>query len=354
MNTSSDNKIRNRSSQIIELARVCSSSRSIRYTNIPMAAMSPSVPAPSSAHKTMEKINVYHVDIEDSAVQKIADRSTKFSILSTEAKLATDAEHAMTLRGAIKLYPKRYSGSFFAFPAFTKRYGVLQKDGKTYQIPGPWKAGLSNDARVAALSGFIFIPFFAHSIDVLEVGTILMGMSWGVFQTLTTSYASEVCPVALRGYLTTYVNMIWGLGQLIASGISRSLLTRNDQWAYRIPYALQWMWPVPLIIGIACAPASPWWLVRQDRNDDARKALRRLTSTESETDIDTTSSMMRYTNGIERNWFRNIILGLFQRSQSATKQKSLAALGSFSMDTDEAFNFSISLYAVAMIDVVIA
>jgi hypothetical protein len=27
---------------------------------------------------------------------------------------------------------------------------------------------------------------------------------WGVFQTLCITYASEVCPVAMRGYLTTY------------------------------------------------------------------------------------------------------------------------------------------------------
>ena len=75
---------------------------------------------------------------------------------------------------------------------------------------------------------------------------------------------------------------------------------KPDLTIYRIPYALQWMWPVPLILGISMAPESPWWLVRQGRNDDARKALRRLTSTESEADIDNTISMMRHTNELER------------------------------------------------------
>jgi SP family general alpha glucoside:H+ symporter-like MFS transporter len=83
-------------------------------------------------------------------------------------------------------------------------------------------------------------------------------MPWGVFQTLTIPYASEVCPIALRGYLTTYDNCCWGLGQLIAIGVIRSMFTRTDEWAYRIPYALQWMWPVPLVIGVAFAPESPW------------------------------------------------------------------------------------------------
>ena len=88
-----------------------------------------------------------------------------------------------------------------------------------------------------------------------------IGMPWGVFQTLTITYASEVCPIALRGYLTTYVNCCWGLGQLIAIGVIRSMFTRTDEWAYRIPYALQWMWPVPLVIGVAFAPESPWSVV---------------------------------------------------------------------------------------------
>lgn len=64
--------------------------------------------------------------------------------------------------------------------------------------------------------------------------------------------------MALRGYLTTYVNLCWGLGQLIGIGVIRAMFQRDDQWSYRIPYALQWMWPPFLIIGIALAPESPW------------------------------------------------------------------------------------------------
>jgi MFS transporter, SP family, general alpha glucoside:H+ symporter len=54
---------------------------------------------------------------------------------------------------------------------------------------------------------FIFIPFFAQNIQTLLAGGILQGIPWGVFQTLTTTYAAEICPVALRAYLTTYVNL---------------------------------------------------------------------------------------------------------------------------------------------------
>jgi SP family general alpha glucoside:H+ symporter-like MFS transporter len=105
----------------------------------------------------------------------------------------------------------------------------------------------------------------------------------------------------MRGYLTTYVNCCWGIGQLIGIGVIMSMLDRTDEWAYRIPYALQWMWPLPLAIGIFFAPESPWWLVRRGKLDQAKKALLRLTSTSRETDFDAdeTVAMMVHTTALE-------------------------------------------------------
>jgi SP family general alpha glucoside:H+ symporter-like MFS transporter len=190
---------------------------------------------------------------------------------------AARAEKQMTLVQAIKLYPKAVGWSvllslalimegydisliaaFFAFPPFQKRYGVEQPDG-TYEITAPWQSGLSNGALVgeiiglaingyvserfgykktmigslALLTAFIFIPFFATNLETLVVGFILQGIPWGVFQTLTTAYASEVAPTALRAYLTIFVNFCWAAGFLIGSGVLKGLLDRGDEWAYR-------------------------------------------------------------------------------------------------------------------------
>ncbi len=61
------------------------------------------------------------------------------------------------------------------------------------------------------------------------------------------------------------------------------------------------MWPAPLIIGVALAPESPWWLVRKGRIADAKKSLLRLTSMNRETDFnaDETIDMMRHTTELE-------------------------------------------------------
>lgn len=155
-------------------------------------------------------------------------------------------------------------------------------------------------ACLIMISAWTVIFFTAQNVQSLLAAEVLSGIPWGVFQTLTITYASEVCPVALRGYLTTYVNFCWGLGQLIGIGVIEGMLGRNDQWAYRIPYGLQWMWPLPLFIGVLLAPESPWWLVRRGRTEDAKRALERLTSPrDADFDANETVSMMVHTTALE-------------------------------------------------------
>jgi len=296
--------------------------------------------ATSKAHEISTADTPLHFQAEDHLQQTKA-----MNEVTRNAKTATDKEHKMTLLQGLKLYPKAVGWSllistciamegydvcllsnFYGFPQFNKKYGQRLPDG-TYQVPAPWQAGLSNGANVGEIIGlfingwvserfgyrytvmtclaliiaFTAIFFTAQSVVALQVAEILCGIPWGVFQTLTITYASEVCPVALRGYLTTYVNFCWGLGQVIGIGVIKSMLGRTDQWAYRIPYSLQWMWPVPLLIGIFLAPESPWWLVRKGRLEDAKKSLLRLTSLNRETnfDADETIAMMVHTTSLE-------------------------------------------------------
>merc|ERR1712093_463306 len=104
-----------------------------------------------------------------------------------------------------------------------------------------------------------------------------------MFQRLPSSYASDIMPQVLRPYLTTYINLCWVFGQLIASIAVRAVLQLDNEWAYRIPFAIQWIWPPFVILAILFSPESPAWLVRKDRRDAARRAMLRLTSHKSPT-----------------------------------------------------------------------
>jgi SP family general alpha glucoside:H+ symporter-like MFS transporter len=265
---------------------------------------------------------------------------------TANANKATQSERNMTLMQGLRLYPKAVAWSvllsaaiimegfdkvlianLLAVPAFKRKFGSPLPNG-SYEVTAAWQAGLTNGAYVGEMLGLmingviadrlgykktmigalffvniaIFVVFFAHNIEMLLVGLMLCGVPWGVFQTLTCTYAAEVCPVPLRPILTTYVNLCWVIGQFLASGVLKGVAERSDQWAYRIPYALQWLWPLPLMIGIAFAPESPWWLVRKDRDDEAKKMLLRLTSPAKHPDFnaDETISMMHHTNELEK------------------------------------------------------
>ncbi|RVX71223.1 hypothetical protein B0A52_04797 [Exophiala mesophila] len=263
------------------------------------------------------------------------------------AKAATENERKMTLLQGVRLYPKAIGWSilistciamegfdvcllpnFYNFPRFKEKYGEQLPDG-SFEITAPWQAGLQNGSQVGQILGlfingwvsewigyrwttmvslllvaaFTAILFTAQDVQTLFAGYFLSGIPWGVFQTLTITYASEVCPVALRGYLTTYVNCCWGIGQLIGIGAIKACLSIETEWSYRIPYALQWMWPLPLGVGIFMAPESPWWLVRKGRVADAKASLLRLTSLNKETDFDAdeTVAMIAHTTALEQD-----------------------------------------------------
>ncbi|CAK7224684.1 hypothetical protein SCUCBS95973_005601 [Sporothrix curviconia] len=307
-------------------------------------------PGAEPTKEDITAIDAVAADDQDMADAKAANAVVGF------AKEAAEREHAMTLMEGIRLYPKAIAWSmlistcivmegydvclinnFYAFDQFNRKYGTQLPSGE-YQVSAAWQSGLSNGANCGELIGlllngwvserfgyrytvigclvlvtaWISIFFTAKNTVALLVAEILCGIPWGVFQTLTITYASEVCPVALRGHLTTYVNACWGIGQLIGIGVIMGVLDRTDQWAYRLPYALQWMWPVPLMIGIFFAPESPWWLVRRGRIEDAKRALLRLTSRKereavdpatgtSSFDPDATIAMMVHTTALEAN-----------------------------------------------------
>lgn len=134
--------------------------------------------------------------------------------------------------------------------------------------------------------------------------------------TVTITYASEVMPVALRQYLTTYVNFCWGLGQVIGVGVVKSQLGRTDNMAWQLPYYLQLMWP-PILGGlILFAPESPWWLVRHGKYEEAKKSLHRLTDTKKQTDFDAdqTIAMMKHTIEMETQVCCQSLLGSLDRA----------------------------------------
>lgn len=262
------------------------------------------------------------------------------------AKQAAEDEHSLTFLQAIRLHPRAVIWSvllstciimegydlvliqsFFAQPAFSRHYGSFDEGSGGYQISAAWQTGLSTAvsggtiigafangyfthkfgyrkvllASLAVMVAFIFISFFSPNLPVLLVGQFLCGVPWGVFATMAPAYASEVCPMALRGYLAVYVNLCWAFGQLISAGVQSGFSNGESRWSYRIPFAIQWAWPPALFVVLWFAPESPWHYVRTGRPDLAEKSVIRLGSVTQKDTAKQTVAMMIHTNEIEKS-----------------------------------------------------
>lgn len=103
------------------------------------------------------------------------------------------------------------------------------------------------------------------------------------------------------------------IGQFLAAGVLKAMASRTDEWAYRIPFAIQWsepspfptntsivaddtVWPIPLIVLIYFAPESPWFLVRAGRLEEAAASVIRIQKKGSKVDPKDTVAMMVRTN----------------------------------------------------------
>ncbi|XDG03087.1 hypothetical protein ABKA04_002702 [Annulohypoxylon sp. FPYF3050] len=253
---------------------------------------------------------------------------------------AIQHEHELSFWQAARMYPKAVGwsayvsigvimlafdpqivGNMFAMPQFQKDFGY-ELDGE-YVITAAWQTGLSLGNPIGQVvgalfsayplelfgrkwtffgcilltAGLVFIQFFARSLQALLVGELIGGLVLGCFVVIGPTYASEVCPMALRGYLTSYTNLCFVTGQLLGNGVTAGTSTLENHWAYSIPFALQWFWVIIIIPGVFFIPESPWWLVRKGRMEDAKDALRRLSS--SDVDVDATLAVIAETDRLE-------------------------------------------------------
>ncbi|CAI5760526.1 unnamed protein product [Candida verbasci] len=254
---------------------------------------------------------------------EIDEYVSSFLELSNEARNEDLRDKKMTFKEGFRMFPKAIMWSmiistaiimeaydsnllsnFYAYPAFAERFGVYYPKLNKWEIPAKWQSGLSMSYQCSQLIGLylashyvdvigyrwtiiptlilsiglIFLQFFAPSKEVLLVAYVLIGIIWGSYQTITINYAAEVSPSSLRYYTTTWINICWIIGKLIAAGCVKGISQMERPDAYKIAFAIQWIWPVPIIIGVYLAPDSPWQLVKRGKLKEAKHSICRLIS----------------------------------------------------------------------------
>ncbi|QKX63862.1 uncharacterized protein TRUGW13939_11033 [Talaromyces rugulosus] len=272
------------------------------------------------------------------------DVSEKAGLDRAGAINAEDIEHKMTVLEAVKAYPAASAwafvmsctiimesycvflmGQFIATDQFAKDFGVLSNVTNKYIIEASWQSAFQCSGPLGAfigvfiagpitsrigyrwatigglmfLNGFIFIFYFGNSQGMFFASQILEGIPWGIFIANAPAYCAEIVPMRLRAPATQMLQMFWAIGSIIVGGITYHYQSKPNATAYRIPIALQWIFPTPLAILLFLAPESPWWLVRKGRLAEAEKAIKRLGRASANDNPADAVAMMRRTIDLE-------------------------------------------------------
>lgn len=149
--------------------------------------------------------------------------------------------------------------NFVALPYFKSRFGVYDTATAQWVIETKWQSALQVSGQLGALIGvfiagpltsaigyrwatltglmllnaFIFVFYFASSLEVIFASQILEGIPWGIFIANAPAYCSEIVPIQLRAPATQMLQMFWAIGSIIVGGVFYVYKDRQDQSAWK-------------------------------------------------------------------------------------------------------------------------
>ncbi|KAH8895073.1 sugar transporter [Thozetella sp. PMI_491] len=209
----------------------------------------------------------------------------------------------------------------FSFPVFKQRFGAYEPALGGYEVEYEWRVLLPLAAQFGSLIGTglaspltaylgykrsmqwmllmsalaAVLPFMASTVEWLAVAFLVQGIPWGVFSITSPAYSSELASLQLRPVLTTWNNLCWVLGQLLASAVAKAFEAQMGDMGYRIPFALHWLFAGVLLLLVPFAPESPYWHLQKDQVDQARLVTKKLVRHGSEMLAEERLALMQHT-----------------------------------------------------------
>ncbi|KAK5162871.1 uncharacterized protein LTR77_011128 [Saxophila tyrrhenica] len=201
------------------------------------------------------------------------------------------------------------------------------------------KLGRKNTLRVGAAISSIgaILQFSATAFEQLMLGRVINGLGNGIYareRGMTSAtcgvFQAESVRGSRRGKLSVIVVLHNVVFYMIASWLTLGTFFLDNSGQWRIPFALQLVPAIVLIIFLFLVPESPRWLMLKDRHEEAIESLRRYLGKGLTADDDVVQNEYKSIRGaleIERQSkisFKQVILC---RDRSSHLKRMLLGMG---------------------------
>jgi MFS family permease len=114
------------------------------------------------------------------------------------------------------------------------------------------------------------------ALHSMFLGRVIMGFGVGGIDAVIPIYSSELARDEARGKALAQefqmnifgLNMAFGINLIVTR-----ILSKYNEWAWRIPIIVMQVYPVALMACVRSLPESPRWFIYHGRDDEAKKAL---------------------------------------------------------------------------------
>ena len=178
------------------------------------------------------------------------------------------------------------------------------------------------------LGSFLYVGATPEHDGLLYAGRFFTGVGVGLFSGVAPLYNAELSPPHMRGLLVSSYQLATILGIMLSfwTGYGSNYIggtgEHQSNLAWRLPSIIQGLPAVCLAFGIWFMPFSPRWLVKQGRDEEAKKTLAWMRKLPMEhEDVETEYLEIKAESIFEKKVFARNFPKLAQRGSSQFRQQ---------------------------------